>query len=78
MENYVQLVTNDDKYLAHTTMKKVSERLMDQGFVRVHRSYIVSLDRVDAIEENRLFIGEKEIPIGKSFRQEMLQTLTFI
>lgn len=78
MENYVQLITAEDRFLVHTTMKKLTERLLNQGFVRVHRSYIVPVNRVDAIEENRLRIGEKEIPIGKSFRQDLLQALTFI
>lgn len=78
MENYVQLITAEDRFLVHTTMKKLTERLLNQGFVRVHRSYIVPVNRVDAIEENRLKIGDKEIPIGKSFRQDLLQALTFI
>jgi hypothetical protein len=78
MENYVQLNTEEDRFLVHTTMKKIAERLESQGFVRVHRSYIVPINRVDAIEENKLRIGEKEIPIGKSYKQDLLQALTFI
>lgn len=78
MENYVQVVTNRDRYVVHTTMKKLAERLADQGFVRVHRSYIVPVDRVDAIEENRIHIGEAEIPIGKAYRRSLMNALTFI
>jgi DNA-binding LytR/AlgR family response regulator len=78
MENYVQLVTQDDKFMVHTTMKKIADRFVSHGFVRVHRSYIVPLDQVDAIEENRIFIGGQDVPIGKSYRQELLKALTFI
>jgi PAS domain S-box-containing protein len=78
MENYVQVVTREDRFVVHTTMKKLADRLADQGFVRVHRSYIVPVDRVDSIEENRIRIGEAEIPIGKAYRRSLMDALTFI
>lgn len=78
MENYAQLVTKDDRFIVHSTMKGLAARMQDYGFVRVHRSYIAPIDRVDAIEENRLYIGEKEIPIGKSFRAKLMKALNFI
>ncbi|MEM0997387.1 MAG: LytTR family transcriptional regulator DNA-binding domain-containing protein [Bacteroidota bacterium] len=78
MENYVQLVTQRDRFVVHTTMKKLAARLEGQGFVRVHRSYIVSIDRVDAIEENRIYVGKNVIPIGKAYRKTLMQALTFI
>ncbi|HHG84465.1 MAG TPA: PAS domain S-box protein [Bacteroidetes bacterium] len=78
MENYAQVVTLDDRFVVHSTMKSLATRMQDNGFVRVHRSFIIPIDRVDAIEENRLRIGKKEIPIGKSFRQKLMKALNFI
>jgi DNA-binding LytR/AlgR family response regulator len=48
------------------------------AFVRTHRSYIVNLEKVEAFEENPLIMNEKSIPIGKSFRKELMTKFNII
>jgi len=78
MENYAILVTEEERFVVHSTLKKLARRMADLGFIRVHRSYIVPAAKIDAIEDNRLHIGGEEIPIGKSYRSQLMEFLDFI
>lgn len=78
MENYAIIVGEKERYIVHSTLKSLAAKLKDQNFLRVHRSYIVPLDKIDAIEDNRLYVGEQSIPIGKSFRSPLMNKLMFI
>lgn len=78
MENYAILVTDKERFVVHSTLKGLVEKLKSQGFARTHRSYIVPLNKIEAIEDNRLYIGEQTIPIGKSFRSSLMKSLMFI
>ena len=79
LENYVTLNTHDDKYIIHFTMKGIEEYLPNDLFIRVHRSYIVNKTSIHAIRENLLDINVgkdiKSIPIGKSFRDPLLDDI---
>lgn len=76
--DYVEIWTGDRKYIAHTTMKALEKRLAKAIFVRVHRSYIVRLNSITEIEDSTLVINKKVIPIGKSFRDELMAQLNLI
>jgi len=76
--DYVEIWTADRKYIAHTTMKALEKRLSKAIFVRVHRSYIVRLNSITEIEDSTLVINKKVIPIGKSFRDELMAQLNLI
>ena len=52
------------------TMKGLGETLPDEKFMRIHKSYIVSTDRISTISRNRVMIGEKWIPVGENYRDE--------
>ena len=51
------------------SLKNMAEKLPSESFVRVHKSYIVSLNKINSIIRNRIIIGEKWIPIGENFKQ---------
>jgi len=72
--DYMLLTTDSSRYLIHSTMKALSEKLPD-SFVRVHRSFIVNLDKVKDIEDTTLVINRKVIPIGASYRDDLLSSL---
>ncbi|HON17535.1 MAG TPA: LytTR family DNA-binding domain-containing protein [Salinivirgaceae bacterium] len=82
LENYVIISTFDEKYTVHFTMKAVAEKFPEAKFKRVHRSYVVNISKVKLIEENVIVIdtkqGEKLIPIGKSYRDDLLNDLNLI
>lgn len=73
--NYVTLHTIKGKILVLQNLKKFEEQLMPYQFVRVHKSYIVSLSHIESIEKGWILIDRQEIPIGESYREPFQQFL---
>lgn len=82
LENYVIFNTFNDKYTIHYTMKAAEQKLPSNKFTRVHRSYIVNTNSIRQIEDNAIIIktidGNKSIPIGKSYRNRLMNDLNLI
>lgn len=64
------------KVLTLQSFKRIEEMLPENHFIRVHKSYIVALDKIESIERNRIKIGDKLIPIGESFSKHFYATLS--
>jgi DNA-binding LytR/AlgR family response regulator len=77
-DNYAKVATQKDKYIVSHTLKSVEEKLVSKGFVRVHRSYLVNFQKISSISEGYLFIGLTKIPLGQSYRDELLSRITFL
>lgn len=75
---YALVSTATGKYLLNTSLKAVEEKFPATRFIRVHRSYIVNLDKIEAIEEDDLIITEQRIPVGKTFRDKLMSRLSFL
>ncbi len=78
LADYIIIQTATKKHIVHYTMKGIAERLPGEQFVRTHRSYIINLDKIEALEDNSLLIGEKYIPIGASYRDALFDRLNFL
>lgn len=78
LADYVIIQTEAKKHIVHFTMKGIANRLPEEEFVRTHRSYIVNLDKIEALEDNSILIGEKYIPIGASYKEALLDQLNFL
>lgn len=78
MDNYVIIQTNTDQFIIHSTMKDVEMKLPSSKFLRVHRSYIIPLEKITVLDENSVLIGEKTIPIGKSYKEVFMSRLNFL
>ena len=78
LADYVIIQTEAKKHIVHFTMKGIANRLPEDEFVRTHRSYIVNLDKIEALEDNSILIGEKYIPIGASYKEALLDQLNFL
>jgi len=76
--DYVVIRTKDKRLIVHSTMKAIEEKLPSTLFARVHRSYIVSIDQIDGIEDTTILIDREVIPIGSSYRDNLLQRLNTI
>ena len=76
--NYVNINTEKGKHTIHTTMKTLIKKLSGDNFVRVHRSFIVNIEHVSAIQGNILVVKTKIVPIGKTFRKALMQSIKFI
>lgn len=75
LSTYSVLVTTTQKHIVYLTLKSLSERLPFAHFVRVHRSYIVNLRRVEAVEDHVLKLGPHHVPVGKSYQEEFSRHL---
>lgn len=70
LKDYISIYTPTERILTLMNMKKVEELLPSKRFIRVHKSYIVSLDKIKSIEKNRIYIDEQGIPIGDTYKDE--------
>lgn len=82
LENYVIVSTFDQKFTIHFTMKAIDKKLPSLKFKRVHRSFIVNINKIELIEDNavvlKLASGNKIIPIGKSYKDRLMNDLNLI
>ncbi len=76
--NYCRIVTQGNAFVLATTLKTMQERLSKLVFLRVHRSYMVNITKLDVVAENHLEIGRKVIPIAKMHRGTLLSRLQTI
>lgn len=78
LADYVQINTDTERFTVLSTMKSITSRLPETKFLRVHRSFIVSLDKIDRLDDNMIMIGEKSIPVSRSYRESLLQHLNLL
>ena len=64
--NYTNIYTRDKKYTLRNILKTLEGNLTSHRFARIHKSFLVNLTQVDAIDSQSVFIGKKEIPISRS------------
>jgi DNA-binding LytR/AlgR family response regulator len=68
LKDYVKIYSGGKPILTKSTMKSIVEKLPSDRFIRVHKSFIVSVRKIDMIENSRIVIGKQYIPVGESFR----------
>ncbi len=73
MKDYLKVFLKDKFYVVHQTMKRFEESLPHQQFIRVHKSYIVSLPAVKTIIGNYIEVNDQHIPIGANYKDELIQ-----
>jgi DNA-binding LytR/AlgR family response regulator len=69
LDDYIKIYLSQRSVLTLMTLKTIMQRLPAREFIRVHRSYIVPVSRIDHISKSKIRIGEKEIPIGISYSE---------
>lgn len=68
LDNYLKIhLTGQKPVVVRLTMKAILEKLPEKGFLRVHRSYIVSVDKIILVRNKIIRIADEEIPLGSSF-----------
>jgi len=80
LKDYVVLNTQYTRYTIHSTMKDIEKKLDNGDFIRVHRSFITRIDKIQTIENQTVVLEEnkKVIPIGGSYREELLKRINLI
>ena len=69
LKDYVVLQTEDQKILTAMNIKTIHDQLPKQMFVRVSKSYVININHIDSIDNNTVYIGKNEIPIGNTYRE---------
>jgi DNA-binding LytR/AlgR family response regulator len=68
MGDYVKVHTLQKFFAIHTTLKAVEDRLPASKFIRVHRSYIVALNKIDSMQDGALILNSKPVPVADAYR----------
>lgn len=71
MKEYIKVVTPDKTYITHKSLTSLSEELPNDKFLRIHKSYVIALNKVKSIEGNRIQILNHIIPIGRNYSKEV-------
>ncbi len=75
LDNYVAIQTAGKKYITHGTLSTFIKRLPQNIFVRIHRSFVININKVTSLEGNLVGIGSYKLPISKGYRKEVKEIL---
>ncbi|MCL5128190.1 MULTISPECIES: LytTR family DNA-binding domain-containing protein [unclassified Algibacter] len=76
--DYIQVKTEGKNYTVHSTLKKIEDKLPDDLFLKVHRSYIINIKKIIDIEDNSVLIKKDVIPVSRSNRPELMKRLNLL
>ncbi|WP_027395027.1 LytR/AlgR family response regulator transcription factor [Aquimarina latercula] len=76
--DYILIKTERQNYTVHSTLKKIEEKLPDDLFLKVHRSYVINIKRIIDIEDNSVLIAKDVIPVSRSNRPELMKRLNLL
>jgi len=77
LSEYVQIYTDKRKIITKTSMSLMEEKLPTDNFLRIHKSFIVPVNKIEAFTANTIEIHGKELPIGRNFKNAVLNSLNF-
>lgn len=76
--NYCNIITNNGKFLIVSTLKTIDRKLKNDQFLRVHRSFVINLSKIDVLADSHLEINRKVIPISRTHKEQLLSRLQTI
>ncbi|MES2394777.1 MAG: LytTR family DNA-binding domain-containing protein [Bacteroidota bacterium] len=78
LADYIAVHTLKQKYIVHSTMKDVLNKLPKNDYIRVHNSYIVRVDKISSIEGNNLYIGKQTVPISRAKQKDLMNRIELL
>lgn len=78
MGDYVKFITNDKKIISHNTIKALTEKINPEVFCKVHRSYIINMNKISDIRDNTLYIANAKIPVSKANRSTVMSRIKIV
>lgn len=78
MGDYVKVHTAQKFHVVHATLKSIEEKLPISKFIRVHRSYIVAINKIDYIQEGTISIGKSSIPVADTHKSNLSKRLNLL
>ena len=76
--DYIQVKTETKNYTVHSTLKKIEDKLPNDLFLKIHRSYIINVQKIIDIEDNSVLIKKDVIPVSRSNRPELMKRLNLL
>ncbi len=77
IKDYIRIHTNKDSYMTKQQISVTEKNLPDEHFIRVHKSFIVSIEKITTFSPNYISINDKNIPIGRSYKAYVLSKLNY-
>lgn len=74
-KEYLQIVTPNDKVMTLQSFSNIEQLLPKENFIRVHKSFMVAINKIEIVEKNRIKIGNKSIPISESYKDAFIMIL---
>ena len=75
LKNYISVYTADQRLVTYQSLRDLETQLPQPPFYRVHKSYIVALDKIRMVDGNTIYIAEQSIPIGETYRDEFFKLI---
>jgi two-component system, LytTR family, response regulator len=77
-KNYVYIQTSKDRFVVHYTLKQIEESLPAAHFVRIHKSYIIAVDRITAFDSEAIYIEKIQLPLSAGFTRALKSKLNIV
>ncbi|MBX9785246.1 MAG: LytTR family DNA-binding domain-containing protein [Chitinophagaceae bacterium] len=71
MGNYVTIHTKAKKFITYLTLKGIEEYLPKDSYVRIHKSYLVPIDKIQSIDENDIKVADTVLPVSRNYKEEL-------
>ncbi len=75
LKDYVQIYITEKRFIYKARISNLEEELQDDQFIRIHKSYLVPLGKIESVSPTEIIIGGKEIPIGRTYRNIVMKRL---
>lgn len=75
MKDYLRIVSHNQRIMTLLSFKKIEELLPKSNFLRVHKSFIVALDKIESVERSRIKMLDMMIPVGENYKKEFQEML---
>jgi len=76
--DYVKIITTNSNYIIHSTLKNIEDTLPSQFAIRIHRGYLISIEKLEYIEEGAAYIQGTPLPVSEKYRNELLRKLKML
>lgn len=73
--NYITIHTKDRKFITYLTLKGIEEYLPKEKFIRIHKSYLIPVDKITRIDVQDVHLGDVLLPISRNFREDVLKRI---
>jgi two-component system, LytTR family, response regulator len=73
--DYLKISTDEKTYTVYSKLKRLMEKLSKKDFIRVHRSFVVRIDRISSIEDNTIKVDGRLVPLSRTYRRDLMDRL---